>query len=201
MATQSYLCQLPILQEKRDLATRPMQPDDVQRIVAHIVLSVRLRTRLRLLTKLRPHFPTLETSAIECRTSSTRFLKTSTEKKGGTDVSIEEGAEGLTARHRRRLLLNQEAKEVARRPVLPWHIPLLLGCAQTPTIHRIPFGPNALPYRLLPQTLKEANSGNWRTVPPQNLEPKNTPCTNSPRTSNALSSATIGIFEVLFTKC
>ena len=36
---KSHLCQLPILQEKSDLATRPVQPDDVQRIVAHIAFS------------------------------------------------------------------------------------------------------------------------------------------------------------------
>ena len=35
VAAQSHLCQLPILQEKGDLATRPIQPDDVQHIVAH----------------------------------------------------------------------------------------------------------------------------------------------------------------------
>ena len=34
---------------------------------------------------------------------------------------MEEGAEGLTAGHRRRLLLNQEEKVLAMRPVLPWH--------------------------------------------------------------------------------
>ena len=39
VATRSQLCQLPILQEKRDLATRHMQPDDVQRILAHVAFS------------------------------------------------------------------------------------------------------------------------------------------------------------------
>ena len=39
MAAQSHLCQLPILQEKRDLVTRPIKPDDVQRLVAHIAFS------------------------------------------------------------------------------------------------------------------------------------------------------------------
>ena len=45
------------------------------------------------------------------------------------DVGIEERAEGPTARHRYRLLLNQEEKELAMRPVLPWHIPLHGCCA------------------------------------------------------------------------
>ena len=39
VTTQSHLCQLPVLQEKRDLATRPMQLDNVQRIVAHIAFT------------------------------------------------------------------------------------------------------------------------------------------------------------------
>ena len=30
MATQNHLCQLPIQQEKRDLVTKPIQPDDVE---------------------------------------------------------------------------------------------------------------------------------------------------------------------------
>ena len=47
----------------------------------------------------------------------------------GADVSIEEGAEGLTSRHHPRLLLNQEEKELAVRPVLSWHIPLDGRCA------------------------------------------------------------------------
>ena len=38
VATQSHLCQLPNLQEKRDLVTKPMQPGDVQR-VAHIAFT------------------------------------------------------------------------------------------------------------------------------------------------------------------
>ena len=38
-ATQCHLCQLRIQQEKRDLVTRPVQPDDVQRIVAHVAFS------------------------------------------------------------------------------------------------------------------------------------------------------------------
>ena len=38
---------------------------------------------------------------------------------GGADVSSKEGAEGLTTRHRRRLLLHLEEKELAMRPLLP----------------------------------------------------------------------------------
>ena len=60
VATQSHLCQLPILQEKRDLATRPIQPDDVQRIVAHIAFSRATGRHFRLPTKLRLRSPTLD---------------------------------------------------------------------------------------------------------------------------------------------
>ena len=66
VTTQCHLCQLPILQEKRDLVTRHTQPDDVQRIVAHIAFSGATgrrepqRTHFRLPTKLRLHSPTLD---------------------------------------------------------------------------------------------------------------------------------------------
>ena len=39
VAARGHPRKLPILQEKRDLVTRLIQPDDAQRIVAHIVLS------------------------------------------------------------------------------------------------------------------------------------------------------------------
>ena len=39
VAAQGHLSQLPILQENRDLVTRPTQPDDVQRFVPHIAFS------------------------------------------------------------------------------------------------------------------------------------------------------------------
>ena len=54
MATQSHLCQLPILQEKRDLVTRLVQPNDVQRVVfpqcrpgSHQKTHFRLPNKLR----------------------------------------------------------------------------------------------------------------------------------------------------------
>ena len=78
--------------------------------------------------------PSLPSSTTMCKAMSARFLRTSPEKEGGTDVSIEEGTEGLTDRHRRRLLLNQEEKELAMRPVHPWHIPLHGRCAYTHTL-------------------------------------------------------------------
>ena len=39
VAAQGHLCQLPILQEKRELVTRPIQPNDMQRLVARIAFS------------------------------------------------------------------------------------------------------------------------------------------------------------------
>ena len=45
------------------------------------------------------------------------------------DVSSEEEAQSLSTWHRRRLLLHQEEKELATRPVLPWHVPLHGCCA------------------------------------------------------------------------
>ena len=39
VTAQCHLCQLTILQEKRDLVTGPMQPDDVQRIIADIAFT------------------------------------------------------------------------------------------------------------------------------------------------------------------
>ena len=57
------------------------------------------------------------------------LLEDISREEGSADVSIDEGAEGLAARHRRRLLLNQEEKELAKRPVLSWHIPLHGRCA------------------------------------------------------------------------
>ena len=60
----------------------------------------------------------ISSSAIKCKAISEHFLKTSAEKKGGADVSIDERAEGLTGQHRRRLLVSQEEKELFVRPVL-----------------------------------------------------------------------------------
>ena len=57
------------------------------------------------------------------------LLEDISREKEGTDASIEEGTEGLTVRRNRRLLLNQEEKELAMRPVLPWYIPLHGRCA------------------------------------------------------------------------
>ena len=55
------------------------------------------------------------------------LLEDISREEGSADVSIEEGAEGLTARHRRRILLNREERGLAMRPVLPWRIPYR-GC-------------------------------------------------------------------------
>ena len=68
-----------------------------------------------------------------CKATSSHFLRTSAEKR-------RKRTEGLTVRRIRRLLLNQEEKELAMRPILPWHFPFHLRCAQTHTIHRIQVG-------------------------------------------------------------
>ena len=119
VATQSHLCQLP-LQEERDFATRPIQPDDVQRIFVHSVFPRATgRTHFRLPTKLRLHSPTLDSlgspfsirspgqehdihllrllpsSEIKCKAISAHSLEDISRDEGSTDVSTEEGAENL----------------------------------------------------------------------------------------------------------
>ena len=89
------------------------------------------------------------------------------------------------------LLLNQEEKELAMRPVLPWLIPLLGCCAQTHTVHRIQVGPNALPDRLFPQTLEEANASHCKTLAPQSTRAQTSFLEFSTHL-RTLSSATIG---------
>ena len=182
VAAQCHFCQLPILQEKRDLVTGPIQADDMQRFVAHIDFTRAATGRIFIL---RPSFAvtfpqTRDGTSItvssffrnSCKARTAHFLRTSAEKRASTDVSIEEGAERLTDPHRRPILLNREEKELAMRPVLPWHIPLHGGCAQTHTIHRIQIGPNALPDRLFPQTLEEANARHCETPFRQALGPR-----------------------------
>ena len=146
MATPCHLCQLPILQEERDLVTKSIQADDVQRIVAHIAFSraFRLPTMLRLhsptLDSLgnpfsprprarHPSSPPLPSSALECKAISAHFLRTSAEKREVRMSAAKKGLKSLATRHRRRLLLNQEETELVMRPVLPWHIPLHGCCA------------------------------------------------------------------------
>ena len=89
-----------------------------------------------------------------CKAISTHFLRTSAEK-GGADVCIEEGSERSHQRQRW-LLLNQEEKELAVRPVLPCHIPLHGRCAQTPTIPWIQGGPNAPPRSASPTNFERS---------------------------------------------
>ena len=93
-------------------------------------------------------------------------------EESGTDVSIEEGTGSLTVRHNRRLLLNQEEKDLAVRPVLSWHLPLHGRCAQAHTILRVQEGPNTLPDRLVPQTLEEASARHYETPFGQALGPR-----------------------------
>ena len=53
------LCQLPILQAKRDLVTRPIQPDDLQRLAARIAFSGATQGHTPP-TTIRLHFPALD---------------------------------------------------------------------------------------------------------------------------------------------
>ena len=87
----------------------------------------------------------------------------------------------VSNRRRRRLLLNQEEQELAMRPVLPWHI-----------IHRIQVGPNALPNRLVPQTLEKTNTGHWENASSTRLSGQQTLQHEVSTHFRALSSATIG---------
>ena len=58
---------------------------------------------------------------------SVHFFITSAEKQKA-DAKIDDRDDGLTVRRNRRLLLNQEIKELTMRPVLPWHVPLHGRC-------------------------------------------------------------------------
>ena len=111
---------------------------------------------------------------------SAQFLRRSAEKRRSTDVSIEEWTGGLTARHRRQLLLNQEEKELAMRPELPWHFHSMDLCANT-HYPSDPSGANALPNRPFP-----ANIGGSQRPPLRDTLPLSTQAetsnTNFPHT-------------------
>ena len=148
VAAQGHLLPAPnpSRRESFHLVIRPIQPDDVQRIVAHVAFS---RATGRHTFVFRPsfaftlphwtlgtvHFPFVQTRGMKSISVSSFFrnhvlgdnralLEDISREKGGADVSIGDGAEGLTTRHHCRLPLNREEKELAVRPVRPWHIPL-----------------------------------------------------------------------------
>ena len=100
----------------------------------------------------------------EVQSEKRALLEDISGEEGGADVSVDERAEVLTARHYRRLLLNQEETELAARPVLSWHIPLHGRCAQTHTVNRIQVRPNAIPDPLFPPTLEEANVSHCKAL-------------------------------------
>ena len=144
VAALCHPCQLPILQEKRDLVTGPTQPDDEQRNVAHIAISRATTRRTFVFRQASPSLsiglfgqPTFNSSP------SLPPLKDISRETGEADARIDEKAAGLTVRRNRRFLLNQEEKELAMRPILPWH----MDAVRKHTIHRIQVGPNALPDR------------------------------------------------------
>ena len=127
-----------------------MQPDDVQRIIAHVafvrcgrrhtfVFRPRFAFTLPLWTLWAAHFPFFPQLGESIPISSffrhyvqgeKRTLKDISGEKESADARIDERAKSLTVRRNRRLLLNQEEKERAMRPVLPWHVPFHGRCAQ-----------------------------------------------------------------------
>ena len=104
----------PILQEKRDLVTGPMQPNDVQRIIAHVAFTrCGERHTFRLPTKLRLHPLTWDSldspfsillPARGRNPSSSLSSSAITCKARRPDARIDERAESLTVRRNRRLL-------------------------------------------------------------------------------------------------
>ena len=152
MAAWCHLCQIPMLQEKGYLVTRPTQPGDVQRFVARIAFP---RATLRHTFVFRPsfaftlphwtvlaaHLPFFPQLRDLKSISTHRFfrhyvqgdertlLKDISREAGEADARVDERDEGLIAWRNRLLLLNQEEKAHAMRPVLPWHVPLHGRCA------------------------------------------------------------------------
>ena len=205
---------MPPLPAPNPAGTRPIQPDDVQRIVAHIAFT---RGTRRHAFVFRPNFAfTLPHWALwaahfpfihdihhrlfllpQLRARRDERTQDISRDDGSTDVGIEDRAEGLTALPRCPLLLNQKGKEkeLAMRPALPWHIPLHGLCAQTHTIHRIQVGPNALPNQLFPQL--------WRKPTPAIARDPSTmqrPLIRIFHTIQGFVQCHNWIFEVLFTK-
>ena len=190
-----------ILQENGDLVTRPIQPDDVQRIVAHVAFSRAIRAHTLVF---RPssvsllshwvlwaaHFPfitqtrdvtsspCLPSSAIECKAISAHCIRTSAEKKGMRMSALMKGLKvslpGATAGS----FSNQKEKELAVWPALPLHIP---------------------PNRLSPQTLEEASASHCKTLLPPTTRPR--PPKRIFHTLQGFVQCHIWIFEVLFPKC
>ena len=190
-----------ILQENGDLVTRPIQPDDVQRIVAHVAFSRAIRAHTLVF---RPssvsllshwvlwaaHFPfitqtrdvtsspCLPSSAIECKAISAHCLRTSAEKKGMRMSTLMKGLKvslpGATAGS----FSNQKEKELVVWPALPLHIP---------------------PNRLFPQTLEEASASHCKTLLPPTTRPR--PPKRFFHTLQGFVQCHIWIFEVLFPKC
>ena len=116
MATESHLCQLPILQAKRDLVTRPIQPNDVQRVVYHIAFS--------------PLVPQTRSMAPICVSSFFR-----NRVQGGKREKSRYLAPSAAP--------SESGRKRARRAALTtFHS--VDGCAQTHTIHRIQVGPNTV---------------------------------------------------------
>ena len=155
VAAQCHLCQLPILQEKKDLVTGPMQPDDVQRRIAHVAF---VRCSGRHTFVFRPsfaftlphwtlwaaHFPffsqlgDLKSISISSffrhyvQGDERTLLEDISREEVGTDVRIDERAEGLTVRRNRQLPSESGSKRArhAARTSLAHSIPWTL-CANT----------------------------------------------------------------------
>ena len=154
VTTQCHLCQLPILQEKRDLATRPIQPDDVQRLVTYVAFSSHWKTLFRPPTKLRHHSPILDSlgspfsipppdleNDIHHRHFLLQQLRARQRAHASWGHQQRRGEYGCRHwRKARKVSLSgtiagsfwiRKKKELSMRPVLPWHIPPHGCCAQT----------------------------------------------------------------------
>ena len=139
MTTQCHLCQLSIIQEKGDLVTRSIQPDDVQRIVA-FSRAIRIHTFVFrpsfvstlphwtlwaaylpfvLQTKDATSLSTLPSSAMKCKARSAHFLRTSAEKSGVRMSALKKGLKvSLSCIDAGSILIRN--KKLAVRPVPCW---------------------------------------------------------------------------------
>ena len=100
VTAQCHLCHLPVLEGERDFITRSMQSHDIQRLIAHVVCLIAIRSF---------------TSALQLWDSK---------------AIPDERVEGVPVWHKCRLLLNQKEEKLAMRPKLPWwDVPLRGSCA------------------------------------------------------------------------
>ena len=133
-----------------------------------------------------------------CMAISAHFLRTSAEKKGVRMSAVKKrlkvSPRGIVAGS----FLIKKKKSSPCGPYFPGTFHSMGAVLKyTHTIPRVQVGPNVLPDRLLPQTLKVDCASHWRPHPPQGLGPRNTLA----RTLHALQrfiQCHNRVFEVLF---